>query len=113
LKINIDWLKRRWTEFRFGHNIYLVYLLSLFNFAIISYRLLVEYIPFLKMLFPSFTIYILILIICYPPTAIIIGRIHRKKQLKTDIMIQIEQNPVIQEILYRIRRIEEILNEEK
>jgi len=68
--------------------------------------MLIEYVSFLKYLFPNLTIYALIAISVYIPTAIIVGYFHRTKQLKTDIVLQAERNPYLREILERLERIE-------
>ena len=49
LKNPRDRLLRWLTYFRRGHNAYLVFLVSFANFVVIQYRLLIEYIPALKL----------------------------------------------------------------
>jgi len=105
------WLKRRWQEFRWGHGIYLTLFLSFMNFLLISYRFLIEYVSSLKFLFPRLHIYAAAALLVYIPLAIIVGHLHRKRQLKTDISMVMEQNPYIMEILKRVRRIEKMLEE--
>jgi len=107
----VKWIRRRWMEFRWGHSVYLAFFLSFLNFILISYRFLVEYVGFLKFLFPRLSIYIFVTVLIYIPLAIAVGHLHRKKQLKTDISLQMEQNPYIMEILEKVRRIEKMLEE--
>jgi ABC-type bacteriocin/lantibiotic exporter with double-glycine peptidase domain len=102
-------LKRRWQEFRWGHSVYLVFALSFLNFLLITYRLLIEHVPFLESLFPNLTTYAAIALTVYVPIAVLVGHFHRKRQLRTDIVLQAEQNPYLLEILERLKRIEEKL----
>ena len=37
-----SWVRRRWWEFRQGHSIYLIFILTFVNFILIAYRLLIE-----------------------------------------------------------------------
>ncbi len=46
-----NWARRRWFDFRNGHTIYLVFLLSFSNFVLIFHRLLVERVNFLNEIF--------------------------------------------------------------
>jgi len=70
---------RWWTYFRRGHNTYLVFLLTFANFITIQYRLLVDYIPLLKMLFVNLTSFTLVFILVYLPLAVLIGWYDYKK----------------------------------
>jgi hypothetical protein len=96
-------------EFRWGHNVYLVFALSFLNFLLITYRLLIERILVLEDIFPNLTIYAAFIILIYIPSATLIGHYHRKKQLKVDVSLQAEQNPYLIEILERLKNIEEKL----
>ena len=64
---------RWWTYFRRGHGTYLVFFLSFANFIVIQYRLLVEYIPALRILFSSLLAFAIVFFLVYVPLAIIIG----------------------------------------
>jgi len=105
------WLRRRWMELRLGHTTYLVFFISAVNFVLISYRLLIERVPFLEKMFPSLWIFAVVFSAIYIPLAILIGRWHRLRQLKIDQTILVEQNPVIMEIYERVKRMEAILEE--
>jgi len=88
------WIRRRWWEFRAGHSVYLIFVLTFINFILISYRLLIEKIPLFQDLIPSLSIFILLFLSFYIPTAIIIGFWHRKTQLKVETTLTMQQNPV-------------------
>jgi uncharacterized protein YneF (UPF0154 family) len=91
--MNQEWIRRRWWEFRQGHGIYLIFLLTFMNFILISYRLLIEKIPFLNNLIPELWIFIIMFLGFYIPAAILIGIWHRRTQLRVENTITLEQNP--------------------
>ena len=91
--MNQEWVRRRWWEFRQGHTIYLIFLLTFMNFILISYRLLIEKIPFLNNLIPELWIFIIMFLGFYIPAAILIGIWHRRTQLRVENTITLEQNP--------------------
>ena len=86
------WIRSRWWEFRAGHSVYLIFVLTFINFILISYRLLIEKIPMFQDLFPNLSIFVLLF---YIPTAIIIGFWHRNTQLKVETTLTMQQNPVL------------------
>ena len=88
------WVRRRWWEFRAGHSVYLIFVLTFINFILIAYRLLIEKIPMFQDLIPNLSIFVLLFLGFYIPTAIIIGFWHRKTQLKVETTLTMQQNPV-------------------
>ena len=89
------WFRSRWWEFRIGHSTYLIFLLTFTNFVLISYRLLIERIPFLQDIVPELWIFAILFLLLYIPTSIIIGFWHRKSQLKIDTTLGMYQNPFV------------------
>ena len=79
LKNPRDRLLRWLTYFRRGHNAYLVFLVSFANFVVIQYRLLIQYVPALKMIFTSLTAFVIAFFLVYIPLAITIGWYDYKK----------------------------------
>ena len=92
--MNESWIRRRWWEFRQGHSIYLIFLLTFMNFILISYRLLIERITIFKELIPDLWIFALLFIVVYLPAAVLIGYWHRKTQWKVELAIKQLENPV-------------------
>ena len=88
------WVRRRWFDFRMGHSIYLVFVLTFVNFILITYRLLIERVTFLQDIFNELWIFVFIFIFVYAPAAILIGHWHRKTQLKVDATISLLENPL-------------------
>ena len=91
--MNDVWYRRRWLDFRFGHNTYLIFLLSFSNFVLISHRLLVERIDFLQDIFSELWFFAVVFLAAYIPVGIAIGAWHRKTQLKTENEQVYLQNP--------------------
>ena len=89
------WGRRRWWEFRQGHSIYLIFMLTFVNFILISYRLLIERVTVFKELIPELWIFALLFIIIYIPAATLIGFWHRRTQLRVETTIVNQQNPVL------------------
>lgn len=88
-------MRSRWYEFRLGHSTYLIFMLTFVNFVLISYRLLIERIPFLQEFVPELWIFAVMFLVIYIPVAIIIGFWHRKTQLKVEQTLSLQQNPFI------------------
>ena len=93
--MNQGWGRRRWWEFRQGHSIYSIFMLTFVNFILISYRLLIERVAIFKELIPELWIFALLFIVCYIPAATLIGFWHRRTQLRVETTIVNQQNPVL------------------
>ena len=89
------WGRRRWWEFRQGHTVYLIFVLTFINFILIAYRLLIERVTFFKDLVPELWIFALMFILVYVPAAILIGYWHRRTQLRVETTIVNQQNPIL------------------
>lgn len=97
--MNKNWFRRRWFDFRQGHGIYLIFLLTFANFVLIFHRLLIERVEFLNKIFSELWVFLLVFILIYIPTAIILGAWHRKTQLSIEADVVIRQNPLLAKIL--------------
>ena len=93
------WIRRRWWEFRQGHSIYLIFVLTFVNFILISYRLLIEKISIFKELIPELWIFALLFISIYIPAAILIGLWHRRTQLRVETTLVNQQNPLLAKMI--------------
>ena len=81
----------RWiVYFRRGHNAWLVYLVSFANFIVIQYRLLIEYVKPLEVIFSSLTFFAVAFFLTYVPIATLIGWIDTKK---ATVPREMEVNP--------------------
>jgi len=93
--MNEGWIRRRWWEFRQGHSVYLIFMLTFINFILISYRLLIERVAIFKELIPELWIFAVLFISIYIPSAILIGLWHRKTQLRVETTLIQQQNPIM------------------
>lgn len=97
--MNQNWFRRRWFDFRQGHSVYLIFMLSFANFILIFHRLLIERIEFLNEIFSELWVFVIVFIGIYIPASIIIGAWHRKTQLSVEADVIIRQNPLLAKIL--------------
>jgi hypothetical protein len=88
------WARRRWLDFRQGHSIYLIFLITFANFITIQYSLLLERIPAFNALLPNALVFALVFIAIYFPLAIVIGYWHRKSQWKVEAEALFKENVV-------------------
>ena len=50
-KRDSNWFRRRWLDFRNGHSIYLIFIMTFANFVTIQYSLLIDKIPAINSIF--------------------------------------------------------------
>ena len=112
--MNQDWFRRRWFDFRQGHSVYLIFLLTFANFILIFHRLLIERVEFLNEIFNELWVFVLVFIIIYIPASIIIGAWHRKTQFRVEADVMIRQNPLLAKIFRTLLDVQtgKISNEE-
>jgi len=90
---------RYWTYFRRGHATYLAFLMSLANFMVIQYRLLIEYVPFLEALFSSLTAFAATFFLVYLPIATVVGWLDYKKlAVPMDLTVRAQANPWVRDL---------------
>ena len=86
---------RAWYYFRMGWSTYFAFILAAINTLTVTYFLAINNYPSLKLIFPSFEIYILIIVSVGIPLLIAIGYAHfkRTQAFKSEIDVMIESNP--------------------
>ena len=72
-------LARWWVYFSRGHSTYFMFFLTFANFVVIQYRLLLDYVPPLQVLFSSLTAFAVTFFLVYVPLAVTIGWLDYKK----------------------------------
>ena len=88
-------LRRRWLDFRNGHGIYLVFLMTFANFVTIQYKLLIEKVPILThSIFSSIWVFALVFVAVYVPLGMLIGYWHRKNQFSVEAEAMFSQNQI-------------------
>jgi len=104
---------RYWTYFRRGHGTYLAFLLSFANFIVIQYKLVIENIPILDVLFSSLTIVAVTFFIGYLPVATVIGWLDYKKlAVPVDATVSAQASPWVQDLASALSLICDGKNEE-
>ena len=98
MKLDKNWIRRRWLEERFGHTFYLMFALTLVNFILISYRYLVEQDSSMEQIIPNLSNYTIILLVFYIPASILIGNWHKRTQLSTENTIKRLEDPLLAHI---------------
>lgn len=95
MKKNNNWFRRRWLDFRQGHSIYLIFLMTFANFIVIQYRLLIDRMPSIDSLTGGNIIgFAMTFIAIYVPLAIIIGYWHRKSQWRVEAEALFNENRI-------------------
>ena len=92
------WVRRRWHDFRMGHSVYLIFMLSFANFILIFHRLLIERVDWLNSLLGELWLFVTLFIILYIPIAIVVGSWHRKNQIKIEADVVLLQSPLLAKI---------------
>jgi len=95
LKKNNNWFRRRWLDFRQGHSIYLIFLMTFANFIVIQYRLLIDRMPSIDSLIGGNIVgFAATFIAIYVPLSIIIGYWHRKSQWRVEAEALFKENRI-------------------
>ncbi len=89
-----NWARRRWLDFRNGHSIYLIFLMTFANFVTIQYQLLLQRVPAIHSLHINIWIFSLIFVAIYLPLGMIIGYWHRKNQFSVEQEALFNQNQI-------------------
>ena len=92
---------RAWFYFRQGWSTYFAFLFAATNTLTVTYFLAIEEYPILHSIFPSFLIYVLIIMSIGIPILILVGYAHFKRTsaFKAEADINIESNPHFRRIL--------------
>jgi hypothetical protein len=104
--LNNKYIRRRWLDFRNGHSIYLVFLLTLVNFILIVYNFAILKIPVLST-YLNLPLFVLIFFLVYVPMAIIIGYWHRRNPYAVENEAMTQENWIMAWLgIYQIRLIQ-------
>ena len=89
-----SWFRRRWLDFRNGHSIYLIFIMTFANFVTIQYKLLIDKAPIFNSIFHSIWGFAIIFVAIYVPLGIIIGYWHRKSQWAVEQEALFKENQI-------------------
>jgi len=86
---------RSWFYFRTGWSVYFAFMFAAVNTLVVTYYLAINNMPFLQEIFPTFTHYVVIVILLGIPILVGAGYIHFKKSpgFRAETDISIETNP--------------------
>jgi len=90
-------LFRWWFYARQGYQTYFAFAFIGINTLTVTYYLAIERAPFLKEIFPTFPIYVAIILAIGLPTLVLTGFLHYKKlpAYKSEAEVNIENNPYV------------------
>ena len=86
---------RGWFYFRQGWSTYFAFIFAAINTMVVTYFLAIENIPTLKIIFPTFYVYLLIMASIGIPVLILVGYAHQKRtpSYRAEADIYYESNP--------------------
>ena len=86
---------RGWYYFRIGWSTYFAFIFAAINTLTVTFYLAIENYPSLKAIFPSFEIYVLLIVSIGIPILISVGYVHykRSKARKAEVDIGFETSP--------------------
>jgi len=96
--------RKRWYDFRMGHSIYLIFIMSFANFILIGYNFAIKKSPVLSEIFESTILFAVIFVLVYIPLAMVIGYFHRRKQLPIEQEVGIQESWVFVWLIYHLVR---------
>ncbi|MBA3978668.1 MAG: hypothetical protein H0X50_10855 [Nitrosopumilus sp.] len=91
-KIDRTFIRRRWLDFRNGHSIYLIFLLTFTNFILITYNFAIKQMPFGIGDYLNLPVFVVLFALLYVPVAIVLGVWHRKHQYSVENEALLRQN---------------------
>jgi hypothetical protein len=93
---SIQWAGRRFWESRQFYSSYIALFVAITNWITIQYKLLLENIPFLNLLFSNIWVFMVVATIIFTILSILGGHyIHRKRQFRLEQALSIEENPYL------------------
>ena len=81
-KRDSNWFRRRWLDFRNGHSIYLIFIMTFANFVTIQYSLLIDKLPAINSIFNNIWSFAIVFIAAYIPLGMIIGVLAQEESME-------------------------------
>jgi hypothetical protein len=92
----LEWLGRRFWESRQFYSAYIALFVAITNWITIQYKLLLENVPVLNVLFSNIWVFMITATILFTIVSILGGHyIHRKRQFRLEQALSIEENPYL------------------
>jgi hypothetical protein len=90
------WVGRRFWESRQFYSAYIALFIAITNWITIQYRLLLENIPILNVVFSNIWIFMVVAVIVFSIISVLGGHyIHRKRQFRIEQAMATEENPYL------------------
>ena len=92
---------RSWFYFRQGWSVYFAFIFAAINTLVVTYFLAIDSYPILKEIFPTFIVYITIVVTIGIPLLITVGYLHFKRSpaFRAEAKIMLESNPFVRRVL--------------
>lgn len=91
-----EWVGRRFWESRQFYSAYIALFVAISNWITIQYRLLLENVPFLNVIFSNIWVFLIVAVIVFSVVSIFGGHyIHRKRQFRIEQAVATEENPYL------------------
>jgi len=93
--------KRTWYYVRTGWSVYFAFIFAAINMLVVTYFLAIDNYPMLKEVFPTFIIYVTIVVTIGIPLLVFIGYMHFKRtpSFRAEAVINFESNPFTRRVL--------------
>jgi hypothetical protein len=88
-----------WWDGRMGHSSYLMFILQLVNFLLITYNFLIEGNKIFEAFITDLWVFVTIVTIFYIPISILIGKWHTDTQIKEEMEMKMFQEPIIAKMI--------------
>lgn len=94
MKINREFWYKCWKYFRDGYSTYVGVPLSIFNFATVTFYLMIQKIPALNFVLPNFWMFATLSLVIVVPLSVLSGWLHNKRTAiySMDALIVTESN---------------------
>ena len=87
-------LRKMWWDGRMGHSSYLMFMLQLVNFLLITYNFLIEGNKVFESFVTNMWVFGTIMMIFYIPISILIGKWHTDTQIREEMKMKMFQDPI-------------------
>jgi hypothetical protein len=92
----LQWAGRRFWESRQFYSAYIALFVAITNWITIQYKLLLENVPVLNVLFSNIWVFMIVATIVFTIISILGGHyIHRKRQFRLEQALSVEENPYL------------------
>jgi hypothetical protein len=91
-----SWAGRRFWESRQFYSSYIALFIGITNWITIQYKLLLEHLPFLNIVFSNIWVFMIVSSIIFTIFSILGGHyVHRKRQFRLEQAVTVEENPYL------------------